>query len=61
MAMSTISSGLGKDQEIWNNLKKAIAKSSGFKQWQQEKQSSYLETDEQVREYLRSTLETLAY
>ncbi|WP_431355536.1 hypothetical protein [Cyanobacterium stanieri] len=59
--MSTISSGLGKDQEIWNNLKKAIAKSSGFKQWQQDKKSSPEQTDEQVREYLRSTLETLAY
>ncbi|MGY6528762.1 MAG: hypothetical protein ACXITR_02430 [Cyanobacterium sp.] len=59
--MSTISTGLGKNQEIWNNLKKAIAKSSGFKQWQQDKKSVSSNTDEQVKEYLRSTLETLAY
>jgi len=65
MAMSTISSGLGKDQEIWNSLKEAIAKSSGFEQWQQEKKSdeklTTLNIDERVTEYLRSTLETLAY
>ncbi|NCO73727.1 MAG: hypothetical protein GW795_14940 [Cyanobacteria bacterium] len=60
MAISTISTNLGQDQEIWNSLKQAIAKSYGFQRWQEE---NTLETDidDQVKQYLRSTLETLAY
>ena len=52
-----------KDQPNWENLRIAIAASSGFKSWQLEKglQSSPDELDEQVRGYLRETLETLAY
>ncbi len=48
------------DREIWQNLQQAISQSSGFKSWQKENQ---LETtvEEQVKQYLRSTLETLAY
>ena len=48
------------DQEIWKSLQQAISKSSGFKNWQKENQ---LDTtiEEQVKQYLRSTLETLAY
>jgi hypothetical protein len=54
------------DHEVWQNLKGAIAESSGFKRWQAEK----LVSDEpleptpleiQVRSYLKETLETLAY
>ncbi|HAC63403.1 MAG TPA: hypothetical protein DCF68_07640 [Cyanothece sp. UBA12306] len=65
MANSTISSGqdLERDQEVWDNLKQAIADCSGFKQWQsrQKAQSESSPLDQQVRCYLRETLETLAY
>ncbi|MGP0128990.1 MAG: hypothetical protein ACTMUB_06930 [cyanobacterium endosymbiont of Rhopalodia musculus] len=51
------------DHEIWEHLKQAIADCSGFKQWQSgqttDHDSSLL--DQQVRCYLRETLETLAY
>ncbi len=53
------------DQVIWENLRSAIAASSGFISWQLENEldatasEDYL--DEQVRAYLRETLETLAY
>lgn len=57
------------DQQIWHSLKGAIASSSGFQRWQLEKsltavvpatlEGSLL--DQQVRLYLRETLETLAY
>ncbi|MEC4986921.1 MAG: hypothetical protein SAJ37_24225 [Oscillatoria sp. PMC 1068.18] len=68
MSSSTISS-LGQyspDSEIWENLKEAIANSSGFKRWQLQ-QNTAIEssqppnTDALVRRYLRETLETLAY
>jgi hypothetical protein len=53
------------DQEIWENLKQAIATSSGFRRWQQEqslaRQIDIVNLDRQVRRYLRETLETLAY
>lgn len=54
------------DTEIWNNLKQAIAISSGFQRWQMERMQSddafaQLILDEQVQRYLRETLETLAY
>lgn len=54
------------DHEVWQNLKGAIAASSGFKRWQAEKVSSdqVLEPqslEEQVYRYLKETLETLAY
>ena len=48
------------DKEIWGSLQQAIAKSSGFKNWQQDNQINTT-TEEQVKQYLRSTLETLAY
>jgi hypothetical protein len=53
-------SNLGKDQEIWNSLKQAIAKSSGFKRWQTENKLE-INIEDQVKQYLRSTLEALAY
>ena len=54
-----------KDQAIWENLRSAIAQSSGFTSWQIENGVQDTESknnlDEQVRNYLRETLETLAY
>ncbi|MFP4133337.1 MAG: hypothetical protein ACLFQP_05495 [Halothece sp.] len=53
-----------KDQATWENLRCAIAASSGFKSWQLENGvicDSQKNLDEQVRTYLRETLETLAY
>lgn len=51
------------DTAIWDNLKQAIAASSGFQCWQEEQRESLTtpELDCQVRHYLRQTLETLAY
>jgi len=53
------------DSEIWHNLKRAIAASSGFERWQLERNTdgrlSGLNLDNLVRYYLRETLETLAY
>lgn len=63
------------DQQIWANLKGAIASSSGFQRWQLEKSlatplpvvheqgslDQLDQLDQQVRSYLRETLETLAY
>ena len=54
--------GQGQQQQIWNSLRKAIAKSSGFHSWKQERNiSSNADLDAQVRLYLEETLETLAY
>ncbi len=64
MTNPTIVSQNGKeqDQAIWFSLRQAIAKSSGFQSWQQERNiSSDVDLDQQVRRYLRETLETLAY
>lgn len=64
MAKLTTSSQSGReqDQEIWLSLRQAIAKSSGFQSWQQERNiSSEVAIEEQVRHYLKETLETLAY
>ncbi len=53
------------DSEIWESLKQAISKSSGFRRWQVERnddsQLNGLGLDVLVRRYLRETLETLAY
>ncbi|TVQ22617.1 MAG: hypothetical protein EA367_03615 [Leptolyngbya sp. DLM2.Bin15] len=53
------------DDAIWSNLKRAIASSSGFKRWQQEKggicDRQDWTLDQLVSSYLRETLETLAY
>ncbi|MGL5880688.1 MAG: hypothetical protein ACRC2V_23330 [Xenococcaceae cyanobacterium] len=51
-----------KDSEIWESLKQAIANSSGFGRWRSE-QNHENETnlDDQVRRYLKETLNTLAY
>ena len=54
------------DREVWQNLKEAIAKSSGFQRWMLERQLKINapvseNLDKLVRSYLRETLETLAY
>jgi hypothetical protein len=53
------------DSEIWGSLKSAIGASSGFQRWQLElnfeSQQAQASLDQQVRSYLRETLETLAY
>lgn len=66
MAVSSTSyQQLPGDTAIWDNLKRAIAASSGFQRWQLEhsrdSQMSALTLEQQVRRYLRETLETLAY
>lgn len=56
---------LCEDSEIWASLKSAIGASSGFQRWQLElnfePQHQNATIDQQVRSYLRETLETLAY
>lgn len=56
---------LEQDQNLWENLKTAIADSSGFKRWQEEQISNDFtqgnNLDERVNNYLRETLEALAY
>ncbi len=49
--------------EVWESLQQAIADCSGFQQWQaqQEEDTDVESLDQQVRSYLRETLETLAY
>ncbi len=53
------------DSQIWDNLKQAIAASSGFQRWQMEHpggdQLEDYSLDSLVSRYLRETLETLAY
>ncbi len=67
MPSSTISVDrqFDQDREVWESLKQAIATSSGFKQWQQGKETEQpvvsSNLDVQIRSYLRETLETLAY
>ena len=61
MVSSTVSAN---DASIWESLKQAIATSSGFKRWQQERCSDdqrQHNLDFQIRQYLQETLKTLAY
>ena len=60
---SPIPAATADDAAIWQNLKEAIATSSGFQQWTQEQptQAKADTVDRLVRRYLRETLETLAY
>jgi hypothetical protein len=59
------SSQFSQDSQIWDNLKQAIASSSGFQRWQLEHRVGEslqdYNLDSRVRRYLRETLETLAY
>jgi hypothetical protein len=54
-----------RNSQIWSDLKRAIATSSGFQRWQVDRNDRKtlqdLNLDQQVRAYLRETLETLAY
>lgn len=64
MTNSAIVTGQNENQDraIWLNLRQAISKSSGFKRWQQERDSELVDNlDVTVRRYLEETLETLAY
>lgn len=67
MTSATVDSNiqLSSDSAVWESLKQAIAKSSGFKCWQEEQTLEQTDPsnslDIQVRHYLRQTLETLAY
>ncbi|MFB6275481.1 MAG: hypothetical protein ABEI32_04955 [Halothece sp.] len=66
MASTTIKEQeFSENQANWKNLRSAIAASSGFNSWQLEngvkETESQDDLDEQVRTYLRETLETLAY
>ncbi|MGD1906980.1 MAG: hypothetical protein ACFB0C_13430 [Leptolyngbyaceae cyanobacterium] len=61
---STALQSYADDAQIWNNLKTAIANSSGFKRWNSDQHLTSVEdsnVDALVRRYLRETLETLAY
>lgn len=58
----TTSKDESQDRAIWDNLRDAIATSSGFQRWQQERDlDSVNDLDLTVRRYLKETLETLAY
>ena len=58
----TSQNGREQDEAIWDSLRQAISKSSGFQSWQQEREVSIeSDLDMQVRRYLEETLETLAY
>ncbi|MBE9010202.1 hypothetical protein IQ250_08290 [Pseudanabaenaceae cyanobacterium LEGE 13415] len=49
------------DSQMWDSLKLAIAESSGFQRWQIDRTSQETDLDMLVHQYLRETLETLAY
>lgn len=53
------------DSKIWENLKEAIANTSGFECWQQantiDNETNTVNLDQLVSSYLRETLATLAY
>ena len=53
------------DHAIWDSLKQAIARSSGFKRWFADHRDTLdltnLTVDKQVSTNLKETLETLAY
>lgn len=57
--------GTFSEQAAWASLKQAIAESSGFKSWSQERKQELLmqemNLDKLVHAYLRETLATLAY
>ncbi len=63
MTNSTMTANHQADTEVWENLQQVIADCSGFQEWQaqQQKDVDVESLDQQVRSYLRETLETLAY
>lgn len=58
---NSIDSAQISDSQMWNSLKLAIAESSGFQRWQIDRTSQETDLDALVHQYLRETLETLAY
>ncbi|AFY38100.1 hypothetical protein Lepto7376_1768 [[Leptolyngbya] sp. PCC 7376] len=62
---TTTSNEATPDHAIWDSLKQAIARSSGFKRWHADHCETLnldqLTVDKQVSTYLKETLETLAY
>ncbi|MBE9032683.1 hypothetical protein IQ266_23380 [filamentous cyanobacterium LEGE 11480] len=62
---SEIPAGAAANPEVWNGLKLAIAGSTGFERWKQDRkvdaETSETSLDALVHRYLRETLETLAY
>ncbi|MGK7955286.1 MAG: hypothetical protein AB4063_08500 [Crocosphaera sp.] len=63
MTNSSITTNQQTEADVWESLQQAIADCSGFQEWQaQQQQNQEAESlDQQVRSYLRETLETLAY
>ncbi len=63
MTNSSMTANQQTEPEVWASLQQAIAECSGFQQWQaqQQKAPDVESLDQQVRSYLRETLETLAY
>ncbi len=65
MTNSTMTGNQQTETQVWETLQQAIAECSGFQQWQaQQKTDTDTDVeslDQQVRSYLRETLETLAY
>jgi hypothetical protein len=59
------SSKITNNSQMWENLKQAIADSSGFLRWQSEHPVRHrvleMNLDDRVQRYLRESLETLAY
>lgn len=49
------------DSQMWDSLKLAIAESSGFQRWQLDRTAEETDLDALVHQFLRETLETLAY
>ncbi|NJL82453.1 MAG: hypothetical protein HC890_04870 [Chloroflexaceae bacterium] len=60
MSYTTLSPDI-QSAQVWASLQQAIANSSGFRRWQQERPASSNGLEEQVRRYLKETLATLAY
>lgn len=58
---NSIDSAPVSDSQMWDSLKLAIAESSGFQRWQIDRTSPETDLDALVHQYLRETLETLAY
>ncbi|WP_048314841.1 hypothetical protein [Crocosphaera watsonii] len=63
MNNSTMRGNQQQEAAVWETLQQAITDCSGFQQWQaqQETEPDVKSLDQQVRSYLRETLETLAY
>jgi hypothetical protein len=65
MASVSATQGHSSENVTWDNLKRAIASSSGFQRWRAERTDLDVQSgaslDQLVSRYLRETLETLAY